>query len=274
MSHEPYRYMLVAKLHSYLGKHEDAVRVLSDGVERHPDSPHLYRHRGHFLISLRRSTEAINDFEKAVALLDDMEDEIEFYQAELVPEMERLLLGAPSSPVLEKPTPITDETLDRLRDVYKGTLKSSTWYHYALAYYLTGDFDAAVERYYTTLSHCVDDDMRVATLDWLYMSLRRAGRSEAAQNLLDGIDTSMHINEPSYHHRMRLYKGELSPESLLRSDTNDRRAVATLGYGVGNWHYYNGNVQRAAEVFRQVLDLGQTAAFGHLAAERDLAHLT
>lgn len=266
------RYVLAAKLHSYLNDHAAAVRVLSEGLAQHPDAPQLYRHRGHFRISLRAFDDAISDFERAVALLDERDDEIEYYQAQLVPEMERLILGkAPE--LLVAPTPIHATTLAELKDVYKGTLKSSTWYHFALAYYLKGEFDIAADYYRKTLAYCIDDDMRVATLDWLYMSLRRAGKEAEAKQLLNETDTDMHINEPSYYRRMLMYKGQLTPEELLSPTTADKRAIATQGYGVGNWFFCNGERDKAVEVFKRVIALGQRAAFGHLAAEVDLGRL-
>jgi tetratricopeptide (TPR) repeat protein len=266
------RYILAAKLHSYLNDHSAAVRVLSEGIEENPDSPHLYRHRGHFKISLREFDIAISDFKRAVTLLEGRDDEIEYYQAQLVPEMERLILGkAPE--LLVAPTAINQETLDALKDVYKGTLKSSTWYHFALAYYLQGEFATAAEHYRKTLEYCIDDDMRVATLDWLYMSLRRAGKENEAQQLLAETDTNMHINEPSYHRRMMMYKGQLAPDDLLSPTTSDKRSVATQGYGVGNWYLCNGETDKAVNVFQRVIAVGQKAAFGHLAAEVDLKRL-
>ena len=267
------RYVLVAKLHSYLRDGPAAVRILSDGLERHPRSPHLYRHRGHVRITIRDFAGAIDDFERAIPLLDPYDDEIEFYQRELVPEMERAVLGEPLQ-LLTRPTPITEETLADLRNVYKGTLASSTWYHYGLARYLRGEFDLAADTYETTLGFCVDDDMRIATLDWWYMSLRRAGRTEEAARLLAGIDlAAMHVVEPSYHRRMRMYRGELAADDLLGSASNETRAFATQGYGVGNWLYTNGKAAEAAAVFQRVVELGQKEAFGRIAAEIDLAAL-
>ena len=272
MTPEPYRYMLVAKLHSYLRKHDAALRVLSDGIAAHPDEPHLYRHRGHFRVSARDFEGALADFALAVERLDGRDDEIEYYQAELVPEMERAILGE-SSELLAKPTAITDANLERLKDVYKGTLKSSTWYHYGLAHYLSGQFDQAVERYRTTLEHCVDDDMTVATIDWLFMSLRRAGRTGEASELLERTSLDMHINEPSYYRRMKMYKGELTPDELLDLESADRRTLATQGYGVGNWHFTNGDTDRAREVFDKIVTEGDPFAFGTIAAETDLKRM-
>ncbi|MCC6311459.1 MAG: tetratricopeptide repeat protein [Trueperaceae bacterium] len=269
---EPLRYMLVAKVYSYQDRHADAVRALSEGIAKHPDSAMLLRHRGHFNVSVRDFDGAVQDFARSVALLEGQPDEIEYYQAELMPEVERLILGQEPR-LLNEPTAITDANLARLRDVYKGTLKSSAWYHYGLAHYLRGEFDEAADKYRTTLEHCVDDDMTVATTDWLYMSLRRAGRHSEAAKLLDATSLDMHINEPSYYRRMELYKGVATPESVLSPNDGDTKTLATQGYGVGTWYFYNGRKEEARQVFERIIAVGHRAAFGTIAAEVDLARL-
>ncbi|HET9026699.1 MAG TPA: tetratricopeptide repeat protein [Trueperaceae bacterium] len=269
---EPQRYMLVAKVYSYQDRHPDAVRVLSDGIARHPDSGLLYRHRGHFKVSIRDFAGAVDDFRTSVALLAGQPDEIEYYQAELMPEVERLMLGQESE-LLAETTAINAANLERLRDVYKGTLQSSAWYHYGLAHYLRGEYDEAADKYRKTLELCVDDDMTVATTDWLYMSLRRAGRHDEAAELLAATDLAMHINEPSYYRRMEMYKGVTSPETVLSPTDGDKKTLATQGYGVGNWYYYNGRHDEARAVFERILAVGHRAAFGTIAAEVDLARM-
>lgn len=267
------RYVLAAKMHSYLDNYRNAIQVLSEGIEKNPDAPHLYRHRGHFKISVREFSEAIPDFETAIDLFSDDEDEIEYYRAQLVPEMERVILNKEPQR-LDEPTRITDEALERLKDVYKGTLKSSTWYHYGLAHYLLGEFETAAECYESTLPHCVDDDMRVATYDWLYMSLRRAGNDGEAERILAEADTdSMDVNEDSYLTRMRMYQGEITESELLSDQSESEHAPATKNYGLGNWYLYNGNEQKAVDVFEQIVQGNKNRTFGYIAAEVDLDRL-
>ena len=271
MSPEPFRYMLVAKLFSYLEKHQDAVRALTDGIGANPRSPHLYRHRGEFRIVLREFSGAVEDLGRAADLSSGMDDEIDYYQAELLPEMERLLLGSPPA-LLQAPTPINGATLDALRNVYKGSLKSSIWYHLALARYLKGDFDEAADLFRTTLEYGIDDDLRVAASDWLYLSLKRAGQDLDAQRLLDDTNLDIRVNSPVYLQRLRLYKGEQEPETAI-SANDGRRAVATVGYGLGSWYRLNGQTQKAAEAFERVFATGDASAFGYIAAEVDMALL-
>ena len=48
-------------------------------------------------------------------------------------------------------------------------------------------------------------------------------------------------------------------------------SMATQGYGVGNWFYYQGDTSRANKIFRQVVKGKLFAAFGFIAAEAELA---
>ena len=71
---------------------------------------------------------------------------------------------------------------------------------------------------------------------------------------------------------MRLYTGEITPDELwAMCDGNDLKTV-TQGYGLGNWHYYNGDREKAREVFDGVLRTGVTHAFAYLAVVSEYAN--
>jgi hypothetical protein len=117
-----------------------------------------------------------------------------------------------------------------------------------------------------------NNDMLVATSDWLYMTLRRMGREEEARRVLEPIRADMEILEnDAYLRRLLMYKGELAAESLLNPEGADALTLATQGYGVGNWHLYNGRPEQARRIFQQILDGNYWAAFGYIAAEAELA---
>ena len=118
----------------------------------------------------------------------------------------------------------------------------------------------------------VNDDMMVATSDWLYMTLRRLKRDAEARQVLEPIREQMDVLENgAYHARLLMYKGLRSPESVLNLNTADDVQIATQGYGVGNWHLVNGDAKKAREVFERVLAGKAWAAFGYIAAESDMA---
>ena len=67
-----------------------------------------------------------------------------------------------------------------------------------------------------------------------------------------------------------MYKGVYAPEDLLRAG-GDPLTQETYGYAVGNWHLYNGRRDEARAAFERVVAGPQWPAFGHVAAEADLA---
>jgi hypothetical protein len=122
-----------------------------------------------------------------------------------------------------------------------------------------------------------NNDMRCATSYWLYLSLRRLGRDGEAQAVLEPITPDMELIENfAYHELLLLFKGDMSAQQILHSDAEPGPIGqpiddATRGYGVGAWHLVNGRDDQARTIFRQVVRDSAWAAFGHIAAEAELA---
>lgn len=231
---------------AYVGRYHDAIAAFSKGLESNPSSAKLYRHRGHRYITVREFDRAIADFERAAALVKGQPDEVE-------PD------GAPNK--AGKP---------------RSTLQSNIWYHLGLTHYLKGDFDKALASYQECMKvSTVNDDMFVATSDWLYMTYRRLNRPDDAKRVLEPIRETMDILEnTAYHQRLLMYKGVVSPDSLLKASNGgeaDAVQIATQGYGVGNWYLVNGDKAKATAIFERVLTGSSWGAFGYIASEADLA---
>jgi hypothetical protein len=79
------------------------------------------------------------------------------------------------------------------------------------------------------------------------------------------------LENDAYHQRLLMYKGELAPDALLATDSEDPVQIATYGYGVANWYLYNGETEKAHALFRRILEGPNWAAFGAIAAEAELA---
>ena len=230
---------------AYLTNYNKAIEVFTEGINRFPNSYKLYRHRGHRYISTRQFSKAESDYKKAFEMMDRDKIEVE-------PD------GAPNSMNI----PLSNTQFNIL-------------YHYGLALYLQGKFEEATEIYKECLKYSVNDDLLVATTDWLYMSLMREGKAEEAIAVLEPIHSEMTIIEnDSYYKRIMMYKGELAKEELLRTDQMDvALSLATQGYGMGNWYLYNGDTAKAKEIFQKVIDTGNWPAFGYVATEVDLYRL-
>jgi hypothetical protein len=109
------------------------------------------------------------------------------------------------------------------------------------------------------------------------MTLRRLGRESEAAAVLQPILEGMDVIENADHHRLLLVdQGKLAPEKVLADaeDSGNAVAFATVGYGIGNWHLFNGRRREAIDLFRRVITGGSWASFGYVAAETDLARLS
>jgi tetratricopeptide (TPR) repeat protein len=226
---------------AYLGRFRDAIDTYTKGIAKHPNDARLYRHRGHRYITIRNFDLAVADLTKASQLIAGKPDDIE-------PD------GAPNP-----------------KGIPRSTLQSNIWYHLGLAHYLNGQFDRALEAYRSGMRVSrVNDDMLVATSDWLYMTLRRLKRDDEARAALEPIKAQMDVIENmAYHARLLMYKGQRTPESVLNLNTADAVQIATQGYGVGNWYLVNGDRAKAKEIFDRVLAGSAWTAFGYIAAEAD-----
>lgn len=230
----------------YLGRLRESIATYTRGIELYPDNPWLYRHRGHRYVSARELDRAVADLDRAAALVRGQPDEVE-------PD------GQPNA-----------------RNMPIGTLHSNIYYHLALAHYLKGDFAAAIPIQRRELEEAGNDYRRVSMAHWLYMSLRRLNRNDEAAQVLVPITRQMQVIENgTYHQLLLMYKGEIPPDSLLRSGPGGAMSVtdATAAYGVGNWHLFNGRRDQAETIFRRIVVGGQWGAFGYIAAEAELARM-
>lgn len=167
--------------------------------------------------------------------------------------------------------------LDRAEeDLSRGSRLDSTsygsWYHLGIVRYARGDFAGAAQAFDRALPISPDSGERAASTDWLWMSLSRAGRPAEAKALLDRRPDSLPAGN-AYAARLRLYRGEIAAGAVITAaDTNDI-AVATLAYGVGNWHLVRGDTAQARAWFERSVASGGWPAFGFIVAEVELRRL-
>ena len=146
------------------------------------------------------------------------------------------------------------------------------WYHLGVLRYVRGDFAGAAEAFARAQPRAPDAGELAGATDWRWMSLARAGRRAAADSMLathpDSLPTTV-----AYHQRLRLYRGEIGPDSALTTADTSDVAVATLSYGVGNWYLVRGDTAQARRWFERAVASGGWPAFGFIAAEAELRRL-
>jgi len=167
--------------------------------------------------------------------------------------------------------------LDRaLADLTRGGAIDSTiygiWYHLGVVQYLRGDFADAAASFAKAQPIAPDAGELAGSTDWLWMSLSRAGRGAEAKAMLDRRPDSKPVTN-AYTRRLQLYRGEIGPEAVLTPADTDDVQVATLAYGLGNWHLVRGDKAQARVWFERSIKSGGWPAFGFIVSEAELRRL-
>jgi tetratricopeptide (TPR) repeat protein len=229
---------------AYMGNYKDAISVYTKGINLHPANARFYRHRAHRYITLRCYDNAIADLLKAVELTRDQIDEIE-------------------------PDGIPNE-----KNIPTSTLHTNIYYHLGLAYYLKGDNRQALLAWEKCLDISDTDDMKVATLNWLNLVLRKMGRQKDAEQHLKVVSKDMEIIENhDYYNILLTY--QTNDESKLMEKTQHQETLsnATLGFALGTYYQLKGETNKAKEVFEKVVAGKQWSSFGYIAAEAELVKM-
>ncbi len=150
------------------------------------------------------------------------------------------------------------------------------WYHLGLSNFLLGNYADAAVAYQTCLELSTTEDALIAICDWYYMAKIRLGDREGAVALLDNIQEDFDPGEnTAYFRRLLMYKGVVAPADVLPKDlaSIDALELITMGFGLSNYYYYNGEEQKSNEVIDMILKAGDENecyfAFGYLAAKVD-----
>lgn len=116
--------------------------------------------------------------------------------------------------------------------------------------------------------------MQVATRHWLYMILRRMDLKEEADSILEPIHEGMDIIENiAYRDLLLFYRGERTEKGLLKVENGSVGANEATQYGIANWHFYNGNEEKAIIMFQDIIENGNWSGFGYIAAEAELSRI-
>lgn len=147
-------------------------------------------------------------------------------------------------------------------------------FHFGVLRFVEGDFAGAADLFARAQPRAPDGGERAGSTDWLWMSLARAGRLPEATAMLARRPDSLPA-PPGYAYvtRLRLYRGELTPETLISpADTADVQ-VATLNYGLGNWFMARGDTVRARAAWERAVNSGGWPGFGFIVSEAELQRL-
>ncbi len=230
---------------AYLGQYREAIEHYTEALEKFPDSYKLLRHRGHRYITIR-------EFEKA---------EADLWRA--------AQLAAPH-PDAPEPDGIPNE-----RNEPRSTTNSNIWYHLALSRYLQGEYAEAAHAWEWCLRFSKNDDMIVSARYWLFLSRLREGREwDELEQILLPIDEDMDIVENhGYHRLLLLFLGQRLEEDLMEGLEPGGVEHATIAYGVARARALEGDEAGCRELLAEIVEGEMWPAFGHIAADADLAKL-
>lgn len=164
------------------------------------------------------------------------------------------------------------------RDLASGARLDSTiygiWYHLGVVRFAVGDFAGAAAAFARGRPLAPDPNEATGSVDWLWMSLARAGRMADAQAVLDSYSDTLPVTSAAaYKRRLQLYRGLITPEQVLTPADTEGITVATLAFGVGNWLLVRGDTAGAQRWFTRATATDGWPAFGFIAAEAELRRL-
>jgi tetratricopeptide (TPR) repeat protein len=167
-------------------------------------------------------------------------------------------------------------------------------YHLGLAYFLSGDFEAAANEYLRCLSMADDegaravqsDDFRscsqnaddpesfVAMTEWAVRSLLRAGRTAEADGLLASVPEGLPVEENvAYYYDLLFYKGLKAEGDLLTPGADAPFRLETVAQGVANWRLAQGDTAGAIQLYERIVADPWWPGFGRIAAEVELSRI-
>ena len=153
------------------------------------------------------------------------------------------------------------------RHQYLGSYRSKIHYYLGQTSWAVGDYQATLDGMTRAAAEPLvqHDDRRVATGFWQYLALRKLGRHDEAQAVVDAIPEDLELVENfDYYDGIRFFKGTLGEASILE----DGGLNAT--FGVAMLHLIEGRAERAAEM---LTDLVAGSAQGYWPAETELLQL-
>ncbi|MBK8954889.1 MAG: hypothetical protein IPM34_04940 [Saprospiraceae bacterium] len=173
-----------------LGFAENAIQVLSKGIDQFPNTADLYYYRGIAHVVGRQFPEAASDFWKAGKAIEGQKD---------------------ARGILEK----TEE-----EKKIDATLQYEIYKWMGLAFQCQGDFSNAEKMYEVCGDFSTNSDLYCMSYYWQYQAYMRAGREKDAQSILESVTPKMYITPPTqpYLDALLYYKGELKESDLVNLD--------------------------------------------------------
>lgn len=151
------------------------------------------------------------------------------------------------------------------------------WYHLGLSYYLLKDYDKAAQAYEVCYQLDASDSKRVAVINWYYVTLKRLGKDDKANQLLSEIRDDMVCSPDDYFYydMLKIHQGKIKPDAYVEN-SKDAFYEVTYYYGLANYYLFLNDRDQYDAYLKKVIAVGDEnwwSAFGYLAASVDLGLL-
>jgi tetratricopeptide (TPR) repeat protein len=221
-------------------RYKEAVENYTVGLSKFPNSFKILRHRGHRYLTLRKLELVVKDLLKARDLIKSLPDVWDF------------------------------DAKGNKTDTYQHQIE----YHLGVYYFLKGKYKDAVTAFEKSLKEAHEANEIVGTTDWLYNSYRRNGQEKEAAKLLEAFSADVKADhEQAYFRRIMLYKGLIKPNELVDETMPPEKMnvqEVTRLYGLANWYGFQGNKEKAKELYDKIIRSSSWPAFAYLASETEL----
>ena len=161
------------------------------------------------------------------------------------------------------------------------------YYHLGLAHYFRGEFAQAAEAFQKSVNIAKSKgaegtDGVTNSTNWLYASLRRAGKKDEAAKALEAVPpevTTKDAHSQVYLNLVRFYQGKMKDSEVVEPEPprdghvylEPELKFDTSAYQVGNWYLYNGNLAKARGYFERIAKGGVWITWGFVGAQVELA---
>lgn len=232
------KYMMYVARIDAMQQYRESIDLYTKGIEKWPEEPMLYCHRGHRYLNIREFDLGMEDLVKANEMMPDQSDIL--YHLALAHYM---------------------------KGEYEEALAA-----FIRGYEVTSD-EGDIPPTSALKTVAPAEIIRMGNVDWIYITLSKLGRFDEARQWLDKVDDNMEAggNMIFYLTRVLFYKGVITEEEAVRRFKEMGRGFHSMGYGLGQWHLARGNKEKAKEYFTGVVE-GSTMwpAWAFIAAEVEL----
>ena len=149
-------------------------------------------------------------------------------------------------------------------------------YHYALALFLTGEYERAEMISRRTVAAAEGAGNLAAASAWLWHILMHVQKEEEAQAAIDAVldDMEMEEEDLGYYQTIFVIKGKLDPEPVRKGLRADDLQSITAAYGIsGYYRFVKKDTAKADEICRALMEAAKeewSACFAYQAASVDL----